>query len=80
LFLPTASSPDPYPLQSAGFVQYINPRDFSVDAEADITEVGDLGPESIEFVAAEDSPTGEPLLLVSNEVSGTLAVYSVTKL
>lgn len=66
--------------QSARFVQYINPRDFSVDAEADITEVGDLGPESIEFVAAEDSPTGEPLLLVSNEVSGTLAVYSVTKL
>lgn len=66
--------------QSAQFVQYINPRDFSVDAEADIETVGDLGPESIVFIAAEDSPSGEPLLLVSNEVSGTLAVYSVTAL
>ncbi len=66
--------------QSAQFVQYINPRDFTVDAEADIETVGDLGPESIVFIAAEDSPSGEPLLLVSNEVSGTLAVYSVTAL
>ncbi len=66
--------------QSAQFVQYINPRDFTVDAKADVEDVGDLGPESIVFIAAEDSPSGEPLLLVSNEVSGTLAVYSVTAL
>jgi hypothetical protein len=30
------------------------------------------------FIPAADSPNGEPLLLVSNEVSGTLAVFSVT--
>jgi len=42
--------------------------------------VGDLGPESIVFVSAEDSPNGQMLLLVSNEVSGTLAVYSVAEL
>ena len=66
--------------QAATFVQYINPRDFTVDAEDDIAVVGDLGPESIVFIPAEDSPDGEPLLLVSNEVSGTLAVFSVTAL
>ena len=60
------------------FVQYINERDFSVDAEADIATVGDLGPEDIVFIPASDSPSGEPLLLLSNEVSGTLAVFSVT--
>ncbi len=66
--------------QAAQFVQYINPRDFSLDAEADVETVGDLGPESIVFVSAEDSPNGQMLLLVSNEVSGTLTVYSVNAL
>ncbi|MEL6348773.1 MAG: choice-of-anchor I family protein [Myxococcota bacterium] len=66
--------------QSANFVQYINPRDFSVDAEDDVEVVGDLGPEDIKFIPADDSPSGEALLLVSNEVSGTLAVFSVTAL
>jgi hypothetical protein len=60
------------------FVQYINERDFSVDAEDDVEIVGDLGPEDVVFIPASDSPNGEPLLLVSNEVSGTLAVFSVS--
>jgi DNA-binding beta-propeller fold protein YncE len=66
----TPASPD--------FVQYINERDFSVDAEDDIEIVGALGPEDVVYIPAADSPSGEPLLLVSNEVSGTLAVFSVT--
>jgi DNA-binding beta-propeller fold protein YncE len=66
--------------QNAQFVQYINPRDFSVDAEDDVEIVGDLGPEDIVFIPAVDSPSGEALLLVSNEVSGTLAVYSVSEI
>lgn len=37
---------------------------------------GDLGPEGIVFIAAADSPTGQPLL--ANEVSSTVAVYSLT--
>jgi hypothetical protein len=60
------------------FMQYINERDFTVDAEDDVEVVGDLGPEDVVFIPAADSPNGEPLLLVSNEVSGTLAVFSVT--
>ncbi|WP_439101652.1 choice-of-anchor I family protein [Congregibacter sp.] len=69
--------------QSAEFVQYISTRDFSVaigdlvDA-GDFSAAGDLGPESIKFVAAEDSPSGEPILIVGNEVSGTTAIFGVT--
>lgn len=35
----------------------------------------DVGPEGIEFVAAEDSPNGEPLLIVANEISRTVRIY-----
>jgi hypothetical protein len=38
---------------------------------------GDLGPEGLVFIAAADSPTGQPLLLLANEVSSTVAVYSL---
>ncbi len=38
---------------------------------------GDLGPEGIVFISAADSPTGQPLLLLSNEVSSTISVYSL---
>ena len=65
--------------QAAEFIQYINERDFSVaDAEEDFDQVGDLGPESIHFVSADNSPSGEPLILVGNEVSGTMAIFSVS--
>lgn len=67
---------------NALFVQYINTRDFSVDIETlvdegDFSAVGDLGPESLLFIQARDSPSGEPLLLVGNEVSGTTAIFQV---
>lgn len=44
-----------------------------------VPNAGDLGPESIKFVAAEHSPNGNPLLLIGNEVSGTVTVYQVTE-
>ncbi|MBB3047026.1 hypothetical protein FHR99_001262 [Litorivivens lipolytica] len=65
--------------QAPAFVQYINPRDFSIaDVEADFALVGDLGPESIRFVSATDSPTSKPLLIVGNEVSGTTAFFEIS--
>lgn len=55
------------------FIDYVNPRDFTAESEA----AGDLAPEGLKFVPAEHSPTGGPLLIVSNEFSGTTTVFSV---
>ncbi|MGB7250216.1 MAG: choice-of-anchor I family protein, partial [Phormidesmis sp.] len=37
----------------------------------------DIAPEGFAFIAADESPTGEPLLAVANEVSSTVAVYGI---
>lgn len=63
---------DPRSPELAG---YVNSRDFAGDPEAGTA--GDLGPEGLTFVSAEDSPNGMPLLVVGHEVSGTTAVYQV---
>ena len=63
--------------QNAQFVQYINPRDFTVGDDAvEANMAGPLGPEDLKFITQDD----DMYLLVSNEVSGTLSVYSVTLL
>ena len=46
------------------FVQYIR------------TE-GDIAPEGLDFIPAEDSPIGVPVLAVANEVSGTTSLYQI---
>lgn len=62
---------DPF---SPFFLDYVNNCDFSGDPEAGTA--GDLGPEGLLFIDAKDSPNGHPLLVVTNEVSGTTTIYS----
>ncbi len=59
------------------FVEYVNTRNFEADLEANPEEGGDLAPEDIQFVTAEESPVGVPMLIVSYEVSGTIAFFSL---
>jgi hypothetical protein len=62
------------------FETYVNRRDFNQPltvGDAPNPLAGDLGPEGLVFVPWWQSPTFRPLLVVSNEVSGTTTVYSV---
>ncbi|HEY9763220.1 MAG TPA: choice-of-anchor I family protein [Trichocoleus sp.] len=47
------------------FIEYINTPE-------------DVGPEGLTFIAADDSPTGKPLLVTANEISQTVAVFEFT--
>ncbi|MEO1030239.1 MAG: choice-of-anchor I family protein [Bacteroidota bacterium] len=58
------------------FLQYLNSR----GAIPGAPESGDLGPEGIVFVSADDSPTGTALIVISNEVSATLSIYSLNNI
>lgn len=57
------------------FVQYVSTRDFTKATRT--PEAGDLGPEAALVIPADDSPSGKPMLLVSNEVSGSLRVFAI---
>jgi DNA-binding beta-propeller fold protein YncE len=59
------------------FVQYVNNRDFTQPVETAAAK--DLGPEGMIFIAANKSPTGSPLLVVSSEISGTTTIFSIAR-
>lgn len=58
---------------NAKFVNYTNSRVYTPKDNLNT----DTGPEGIDFIPAAISPNGNPLLLVANEVGGTVAVYQL---
>ncbi|BDX20515.1 alkaline phosphatase [Halopseudomonas aestusnigri] len=63
-------------------VDYLNTREdwTTEDPSTVLATAGDLGPEGLVFIAPEDSPNGEALLVIGNEVSGTTAVYQINQI
>ncbi len=68
----------------AKFVNYLNSRNFSQiiseqDDDGDTLTVtgGDVAPEGMSFIPAAQSKTGKPMLLIANEVSGTVSAISI---
>ncbi len=57
------------------YVTYILNADPKGDAEKNTA--GDVAPEGLTFVAAENSPTGNALLVVANEVSGSTTAFEL---
>lgn len=66
------------------FLGEVNTRTFDDDKLAAAKEGvlaadvdGDLGPEGLTFISADNSPSGKPLLLVGFEVSGSSVVFEL---
>lgn len=57
------------------FEDYINTR--VVVSPFHFATAGDLGPEGLLFIPAEESPNGQPLLVVAHEVSGSTVIFQV---
>ncbi|WP_171056420.1 choice-of-anchor I family protein [Paenibacillus sinopodophylli] len=61
---------------NAKFANYTNTRVFKDGQGKDNLDT-DTGPEGLEFIPADVSPTGMPLLLVAYEVGGKVGVYQL---
>ena len=63
--------------EGARFLDYMNTRNFLVDRGRRYRARPISGPEGVEFISADDSPNGKPLLVVGHEITGTTVVYSI---
>jgi hypothetical protein len=57
------------------FVDYVINRDLTEGGDL----IGDSAPEGMVFVDASNSPTGNALVIIGNEVSGTVSVWQVVE-
>jgi hypothetical protein len=62
---------------NAFFADYVINRDLTEGLDAS-SVIGDLAPESLKFVPADQSASGNALLVTGNEVSGTVTVWEIT--
>ncbi len=67
------------------YVTYATSRNFAYayganPTPADLVSIVELGPEQSVYVPAELSPNGRGLLLLSNEVSGSVSVYQINRI
>ncbi len=60
---------------NATFVQYVNNRNFAQTPAAGMG--GDLGPEGLIYIPANQSPNGQPLIVIANEISGSTTIYQI---
>jgi hypothetical protein len=63
---------DPF---DVGLVDYVNTRSFA--GPFNFATSGDLGPEGLLFISADQSPNGKPLLAVAHEISGSTVIFQV---
>ncbi len=62
-------------VNNVSFVDYTNFRDF--DADPTTSAAGDLGPECVLFVPKAETSHGNDLLIVANEVSGSISIFEI---
>lgn len=68
---------------SPKFMSYVNRRNFGIlfddPTPIQLQLVGDLGTEDIKFIDASNSPTGQAFVIVGNEVSGNVSVFTMNE-